>query len=86
MEFGNEYGNLEYLFVNDFGELDDLTLANLMKFVPEPICTSSVYDVSDDHVAPVQAPDHMALPPDLPLITPDLLGVKQCTRQQELHH
>jgi hypothetical protein len=48
-----------------------------MKFVSEPICTSPVYDVSDDDVAPVQAPDHLVLPPDLPLIPPDLLDVKK---------
>jgi hypothetical protein len=63
MEFSNDVDILEYLFVNDFGNLDDLTLANFMKFVPAPIHTSLVYDVSDDDVAPVQAPDHLALPP-----------------------
>ena len=57
-----------------------------MKNVAVPIRTSPVYDVSDDDVAPVQAPDHLVLPPDLPLITPDLLNVKKCTRQQELYH
>jgi hypothetical protein len=86
MEFGNDNGNLEYLFVKNFGDMNDLTLANFMKFVPASICTSPVYDVSDDDVAPVQALDHLALPPNLPLITPDLLDVKHCTRQQELYN
>jgi hypothetical protein len=63
IKFDNDNDNLEYLFVNDFGNLDDLTLANFMKFLPAPICTSPVYDVSDDDVAPVQAPDHLSLPP-----------------------
>ena len=40
IEFGKDDCNLEYLFVNDFGELYDLTLANFMKFVPAPIRTS----------------------------------------------
>ena len=80
MDFGNDNDNLEYLFVNDFGNLDDLTLANFMKLVSAPIRTSPVYDVSDDDVAPTQAPDHLLLPSDLPLITPDLLDIKSCTR------
>jgi hypothetical protein len=63
MKFGNNNDNLEYLFVNDFGNLDDLTLAKFMKFVSVPICASPVYDVSDDDVAPVKAPDHLLLPP-----------------------
>ena len=62
MEFGNDNDNLEYLFVNDFGNLDDLTLANFMQLVSVPIRTSPVYDVSDNNVAPVQAPDHLLLP------------------------
>jgi hypothetical protein len=86
MEFDNDKDTLEYLFVNDFGDLDDLTLVKFMKFLPAFICTSPVYDVSDDDVAPVHAPDHLALPPNLPLITPDLLDVKHCTRQQELYN
>ena len=44
MEFGNDNDNLEYLFVNDFGILDDLTLANFMQLVSVPIHTSPVYD------------------------------------------
>jgi hypothetical protein len=86
MDFDKDKDNLEYLFVNDFGDLDEPTLAKFMIHVAVPIRTSPVYDVSDDEVAPVQAPDHLVLPPDLPLITPDLLNVKNCTRQQELYH
>ena len=63
IEFDNDIDNLEYLFVNDFGDLDDLTLAKFMKNVAVPIRTSPVYDVSDDNVALVQAADHLALPP-----------------------
>jgi hypothetical protein len=36
MEFGNDNGNLEYLFVNDFKDMDDLTLANFMKLYRYP--------------------------------------------------
>ena len=63
MNFGNDNDNMKYLFVNDFGNLDDLTLARFMTMVSEPIRTSPAYDVSDDDVAPVQAPDHLLLPP-----------------------
>jgi hypothetical protein len=63
VEFDKDDVNLEYLIVNDFEDLDDLTLANFMKFVPEPIRINPVYDVSDDDIEPVQAPDHLALPP-----------------------
>ena len=63
MDFGNDTDNLEYHFVNDFGDIDDLTLASFMQHVSAPICTSLVYDVSNDDVAPVQAPDHLLLPP-----------------------
>ena len=80
MDFDNDNDNLEYLFVNDFGNLDDLILVNFMKLVSAPIRTSPVYDVSDDDVAPAQAPDHLLLRSDLPLITPDLLDIKSCTR------
>jgi hypothetical protein len=86
IEFDTDKDNLEYLFVNDFGDLDDLTLSNFMKFVPAPIRTSPVYDDSEDDMAPVQALDHLAHPPDLPLITPDLLNVKHCTRPPELYN
>jgi hypothetical protein len=86
MDFGNDNDNTEYLFVNDFGNLDDLTLARFMRMVAEPIRTSPVYDVSDDDVAPVQAPNHMFLPPDDPPIAPDLLNIKNCTRQLELYN
>ena len=40
MDFGNDNDNMKYLFVNDFGNLDDLTLARLMTMVAEPIRTS----------------------------------------------
>ena len=63
MEFGNDTDNLEYHFVNDFGDIDDLTLASFMQHVSAPIQTSSVYDVSDDNVAPIQDSDHLLLPP-----------------------
>ena len=55
MDFGMDNDNSEYLFVNDFGNLDDLTLERFMQGVADPIRTSPVYDVSDDDVAPVQA-------------------------------
>ena len=48
MDFGMDNDNSEYLFVNDFGNLDDLTLERFMQGVAEPIRTSPVYDVSDD--------------------------------------
>ena len=57
-----------------------------MTMISEPIRTISVYDVSDDDVAPVQAPDHLLLPPDAPPIAPDLLDIKNCTRQLELYN
>ena len=63
--------NSEYLFVNDFGHLDELTLERFMQGVAEPIRTSPVYDVSDDDVAPVQAANQMFLP----LMTPRLLQI-----------
>ena len=50
MDFGMDNDNSEYLFVNDFGNLDELTLKTFMKGVAEPIRTSPVYDVSDDDV------------------------------------
>ena len=62
MDFRNDNDNTEYLFVNDFGNLDDLTLARFMTMVAEPIRTSPVYDVSDDDVAPVQGPGHLLIP------------------------
>ena len=86
MDFGNDNDSMEYLFVNDFGNLDDLTLARFMRMVAEPIRTSPVYDVSNDDVAPVQAPNHMFLPSDDPPIAPDLLNIKNCTRQLELYN
>jgi hypothetical protein len=86
MVSGNDNDNLEYLFVNDFGNLNNLTLASFMQHVSVPIHTSPVNVVSDDDVAPVQAPDHLLLPPDLPLIVPDLFDIKHCTRQQELYN
>ena len=66
MDFGMDNDNSEYLFVNDFGNLDELTLERFMQGVAEPIRTSPVYDVSDDGVAPVQAANQMFLPPDDP--------------------
>ena len=86
MDFGADNDNMEYLFVNDFGNLDDLTLERFMRGVSEPIRTSPLYDVSDDDVAPVQAPNQMFLPPDEPPIAPDLLNTKNCTRQLELYN
>jgi hypothetical protein len=86
MDFGNDNDNTEYLIVNDFGNLDDLTLARFMRIVAEPIRTSPVYNVIDDDVAPVQAPNHLFLPPDAPPIAPDLLDIKNCTRQLELYN
>ena len=78
--------NSEYLFVNDFGNLDELTMETFMQGVAEPIRTSPVYDVSDDDVAPVQAPNQMFLPPDDPPIVPDPLNLKTCTKQLELYN
>ena len=86
MDFDKEKDNHEYLFVNDFGDLDDLTLEKFMKNVAVPIRTSPVYDVSDDDVAPVQAPDHLLLSPVLPLITSNLRDIKNFTRQLELYN
>ena len=86
MDFGNDSDSMEYLFVNDFGNLDDLTLARVMTMVAKPIRTSPVYNVRDGDVAPVQAPDHLLLPPDAPPIVPDLLDIKNCTRQLELYN
>ena len=57
-----------------------------MKGVAEPIRTDPVYDVSDDDVAPVQAVNHMFLPPDDPPIVPDLLNIKTCAKQLELYN
>ena len=86
MDFGNDNDNMEYLFVNDFGNMDELTMARFMTMVSEPIRTSPEYDVSDGDVAPVQAPDHLLLPPDAPPIAPDLLDIKNCTCQLELYN
>ena len=86
MDFGNDNDNMEYRFVNNFGNLDDLTLARFMTMVMEPIRMSPVYDVRDDDVVPVQALDHLLLPPDAPPIAPDLLDIKSCTRQLELYN
>ena len=86
MDFGTDNDNTEYMFVNDFGNLDDLTLERFMRMVAEPIRTSPVYDVSDDDVAPVQAPNHTFLPSDDPPISPDLLNINNCTRQLELYN
>ena len=86
MDFGMDNDNSEYLFVNDFGNLDELTLERFMQGVAEPLRTSPVYDVSDDDVAPVQAANQMFLPPDDPPIVPDLSNVKSCTKQLELYN
>ena len=69
MDFGNDNVSLEYLFVIGFENLDELTLVRFMTMVSEPIRTSPVYDVSDDDVAPVQAPDHLLLPLTHPLMS-----------------
>jgi hypothetical protein len=45
MDVDKDADKLEYLFVNDFRDLDELTLANFLKLVPDLICTSPVYDV-----------------------------------------
>ena len=56
MDFGNDTDNFEYLFVNDFGNLDAaLTLESFMLHVFPLIRPSPAYDVSDDDLAPVQA-------------------------------
>ena len=68
MDFGKDTDHFEYLFVNDFGNLDDLTLRSFMQHVSAPIRTDPVYGISDDDLTPVEASDHLLLPPDLPLI------------------
>jgi hypothetical protein len=48
-----------------------------MQYVPVTIRTSPVYDISDDDLPPVQDPNHLLNPPDLPLIEPDITEIKQ---------
>ena len=42
MDFGIDNDNSEYLFVNDFGNLDELTLERVMQGVAEPIRTRAL--------------------------------------------
>jgi hypothetical protein len=62
MGFGMNNDNYEYLFVNDFSDLDHLTLKRFMQHVPVPISTCPVYDINDDDLPLVQASDHLFLP------------------------
>ena len=41
------FDDQEYMFANDLGIVDDLTLDNYLILIPRPVLESSAYDLSD---------------------------------------
>ena len=76
----------EYMFTNDLGIVDDLTMDTFLRKVPRSVLESSAYDLSD-----AESPQIPVSPSPIPIldmgyISPDPDDVRGCTRQLELYY
>ena len=67
------FDDQEYMFANDLGIVDDLTLDNYLKLVPRPVLDSLAYDLSDAESPQIPAPPSPIPILDMGYISPDLM-------------
>jgi hypothetical protein len=80
-----DFEDHEYMFANDMGIIDDLTLNEYLRLVSPQILASTHYELSG-----VESPRIPVPPSSIPLldsgyISPDPANVRECTRQLELY-
>ena len=70
----------EYMFANDLGIIDDLTLDKYLRLVAPPILASTYYDLSDAESPQIPVPPSPILLLDTGYVSPDPANVRECTR------
>jgi hypothetical protein len=78
-----DFEDHEYMFANNLGFIDDLTLDKYLQLVPPQIRTSTHYELSDAESPQIQIPPSPIPLLDTGYISPDPADVRECTRQLE---
>ena len=76
----------EYMFTNDLGIVDDLTMDKYLSKVTRPVLESLAYDLSDAESPQIPVPPSPIPILDMGYISPDPDDIRGCTRQLELYY
>ena len=76
----------EYMFTNDLGIVDDLTMDTYLSKVTRPVLESSAYDLSDAESPQIPVSPSPRPILDIGYISPDPDDIRGCTRQLELYY
>jgi hypothetical protein len=79
------FDNNEYMFANDLGIIDDLTLDKYLRLVAPSILASNYNELSDAESPPTPISPSPMYILDTAYVSPDPANVKECTRQLELY-
>jgi hypothetical protein len=76
-----DFQDHKYMFANDLGIIDDLTLDKYLRLVSPQIITSTNYELSDAESPQIPIPPSPIPLLDTGYISPDSVDVRECTRQ-----
>ena len=76
----------EYMFTNDLGMVDDLTMDTFLRKVSRSVLESSAYDLSDAEFPQIPVPPSSIPILDIGYISSDPDDVRCCTRQLKLYY